>query len=143
MPTLDDEIRGFNEKEYITSIDREVRRLVMNSKVAMRERYHSMLPDPQIFNPTLGKICGTKVETLPDVITVMFDSMCFMHSSLIETIIRILNKNGYEHINKCNTCYHFKDNGCYLKGYKQNKNPQDFCSSHSSCTHGSDNQPAS
>ena len=139
---LDDEIRDFNKKEDVTSIDREVRRLVMNSRKAIHERYHGMHPDPQIFDYRLRKVCGTQIETLPDIIAVMFESMCFMPPSLIEAIIRILNKNGYEHIDKCNTCYHFKDNGCYLKGYRQAKNPQDFCSSHSSCTHGSDNQPA-
>ena len=140
---LDNEIYNFNEKEDITSIDREVRRLVMNSRKAIHERYHSMHPDLQMFDYHLGKICGTQIETLPDIIAVMFESMCFMPPSLIEIIIRILNKNGYEHVNRCHTCYHFEDNGCYLKGYRQAKNPQDFCSSHSSYTHGSDNQPAS
>lgn len=79
---------------------------------------------------------------LVPIIGIMFESMCFMPPSLIKDIIRVLNKNGYEHVNRCRTCNHFKSGGCYLKGYKQAKQPQDFCSSHSSCTHGSDNQLA-
>ena len=71
----------------------------------------------------------------------MFENMYYMPPSLVSDIVKVLNKNEYEYVNRCRTCYHFKEDGCYLKGYKQDKNPQDFCSSHSSYAHGSDNQP--
>lgn len=137
-----DELNDFNERKDITSIDREVRRLVANSREATYERWHGMHPDPQVFDTSLGKICGVPMEMLPTIITVMFENMCFIYPSLIGDIIYILNENEYKHVDMCRTCNHFKDDGCYLKGYKQAKKPQDFCSSHSSCTHGSDNQPA-
>lgn len=80
---------------------------------------------------------------LPVIISVMFENMCFMQPNLVKDIVKELNKNEYKHVDICRTCHHFKYDGCYLKGYKQAKKPQDFCSSHSSCTHCSDNQPAS
>ena len=47
---LDYEIRDSNGKEDITSIDCEVRRLVMNSRKAIHEKYHGMHPDLQMFD---------------------------------------------------------------------------------------------
>lgn len=138
---LIDNTHNFNEKEDVIPIEREVRRLKFNSRRTSIKRWHGMSPDPNVFDKYLGKICGIPIDILPEIIEVMFESMCFMPPSLVEDIIKELNKNEYEHINRCHTCHHFREDGCYLKGYKQAKNPQDFCSSHSSYTHGSDNQP--
>lgn len=135
------DIYNFNKKEEVDSIDYEVRRLIANSRIVIHERKHNKYSDSNVFDKYSGKICGNPIDILPAIIAVMFESIYFMPYNLIKEIIKVLNKNEYEYVNRCHTCNHFRDHGCYLKGYKQAKNPQDFCSSHSSYTHGSDNQP--
>lgn len=132
----------FNEKEEVNLIEHEVERLIANSRIAIRsKRWHGIPPNLNVFDRHFDKICGTPIDILPKIIAVMFENMCFIPQSLIKEIVHILNKNEYEYINRCHTCYHFRNDGCYLKGYKQAKNPLDFCSSHSSYTHSSSSQP--
>ena len=136
-----DDICDFIKKEEVNSIDYEMNRLIANSRIVVNKRWHNKYPDPNVFDRYLGKICDTPIEILPEIIAVMFENICFIPQPLSKEIVHVLNKNEYEYVNRCRTCYHFRNDGCYLKGYKQVKNPQDFCSSHSSCTHSFDNQP--
>lgn len=136
-----DDICDFIENKEVDSIDYEVNRLITNSRISVNKKWNGMHSNPNVFDRHFDKICETPIVILPKIIAVMFENMYFIPQSLIKEIVHILNKNEYEYINRCRTCYHFRNDGCYLKGYKQAKNPLDFCSSHSSYTHSSDNQP--
>lgn len=137
-----EDMNQFSKNEDVLPIEQEMRRLMADSRRKSRKKWHGMPPNPGAFGQYLDKICGVPIETLVPIIGVMFETMCFMPPKLVEDIVKELNKNEYEYVNRCRTCHHFREDGCYLKGYKQAKQPRDFCSSHSSCTHGSDNQPA-
>lgn len=82
----------------------------------------------------MWKVFGVNVDMIPEILRTVLSNKRLLAPSLADRIDETLKEYGYGTPKRCSTCRHFKDDGCYIKGYKQAKKRIDYCSSHESIT---------